>query len=215
MSERKIAVVSKNRELSELLATEAYFWGLATDRIEKASAAGEYSLIFWDSDSVSAFPAGLNGRLIVLRRGEETAESEESVAGATCLPLPLSLAALHGIFEALRFPSAQESGAPATVPGDTSLRLWRSGQENIVRYSGKNVHLTPNEADLLCLLGEAEGALVSREKISALLGAEKGNMSDVYICRLRRKLEHPFERKLIETVRGRGYRLKVPLVTGQ
>lgn len=196
MSERKIAVVSKNRELSELLATEAYFWGLATDRIEKASAAGEYSLIFWDSDSVSA-------------------ESEESVAGAACLPLPLSLAALHGIFEALRFPSAQESGAPATVPGDTSLRLWRSGQENIVRYSGKNVHLTPNEADLLCLLGEAEGALVSREKISALLGAEKGNMSDVYICRLRRKLELPFERKLIETVRGRGYRLKVPLVTGQ
>lgn len=213
MSGIKIAVVSKNKELSELLATEASFWEIPTDLIEKTSAVGEYSLIFWDSDSVSVFPTGLNGKLIVLRRGEEATEIDES--GATCLSLPLSLAALHEIFEALRFPVVQVSSMPAAVPSDPSLRLWRSGQENIVRYSGKNVHLTPNEADLLCLLGETGGALVSRDKISALLGAERGNMANVYICRLRRKLEIPFERKLIETVRGQGYRLKVPLFTGQ
>jgi two-component system OmpR family response regulator len=33
---------------------------------------------------------------------------------------------------------------------------------------------------------------------------------DVYIRRLRRKVDDPFEVKLIETVRGYGYRLNKP-----
>ncbi len=36
------------------------------------------------------------------------------------------------------------------------------------------------------------------------------NVIDVYIRRLRRKIDEPFEIKLIETVRGAGYRLTCP-----
>ena len=36
------------------------------------------------------------------------------------------------------------------------------------------------------------------------------NVIDVYIRRLRRKIDEPFEPKLIETVRGSGYRLRRP-----
>ena len=36
------------------------------------------------------------------------------------------------------------------------------------------------------------------------------NLVDVYIRRLRRKVDDPFEIKLIETVRGSGYRLQKP-----
>ena len=36
------------------------------------------------------------------------------------------------------------------------------------------------------------------------------NVVDVYIRRLRRKIDDPYELKLIETVRGAGYRLRRP-----
>jgi DNA-binding response OmpR family regulator len=36
------------------------------------------------------------------------------------------------------------------------------------------------------------------------------NVVDVYIRRLRRKIDEPFEIKLIETVRGVGYRIRKP-----
>jgi DNA-binding response OmpR family regulator len=36
------------------------------------------------------------------------------------------------------------------------------------------------------------------------------NVVDVYIRRLRRKIDDPFEVKLIETIRGSGYRLRRP-----
>lgn len=36
------------------------------------------------------------------------------------------------------------------------------------------------------------------------------NVVDVYIRRLRRKIDDPHEIKLFETVRGAGYRLQVP-----
>jgi DNA-binding response OmpR family regulator len=37
------------------------------------------------------------------------------------------------------------------------------------------------------------------------------NVVDVYIRRLRQKIDDPFEEKLLETVRGAGYRLCNPL----
>ncbi len=36
------------------------------------------------------------------------------------------------------------------------------------------------------------------------------NVVDVYVRRLRRKIDDPFEEKLFETVRGAGYRLRDP-----
>jgi DNA-binding response OmpR family regulator len=36
------------------------------------------------------------------------------------------------------------------------------------------------------------------------------NVVDVYIRRLRRKIDDPFDVKLFETVRGAGYRLCIP-----
>ena len=48
----------------------------------------------------------------------------------------------------------------------------------------------------------AEGHLWSYENIVA------SNVVDVYIRRLRRKIDDPFEVKLLETLRGAGYRIR-------
>ena len=52
---------------------------------------------------------------------------------------------------------------------------------------------------------------VRRDELMRLFGAEKGNIADVYISRLRKKLEDPHGPRIIETVRGEGYRLKVKI----
>ncbi len=56
--------------------------------------------------------------------------------------------------------------------------------------------------------------LITREMVVAHLWdydqSIASNVVDVYIRRLRRKVDDPFKVKLIETVRGAGYRLHDP-----
>ena len=45
-------------------------------------------------------------------------------------------------------------------------------------------------------------------ELSKLIGGASGNMCDVYICMLRKKIDDQFGVKLIYTVRGKGYMIK-------
>jgi hypothetical protein len=85
-----------------------------------------------------------------------------------------------------------------TVDKNSSSALW--GEQKI--------SLSEYEYKVLSLLCENRGEVVEREKIYSLLGAEDGNMGDVYICHLRRKIDNKLGLKLIYTIRGKGYMLK-------
>jgi two-component system response regulator RegX3 len=80
-----------------------------------------------------------------------------------------------------------------------------------VMLDGEELKLTPKEFDLLALLGEDPGALVSRREILSEVwdphwyGTTR--TVDVHIASLRRKLGHT---GWIETSRGVGFRLAVP-----
>jgi two-component system OmpR family response regulator len=56
--------------------------------------------------------------------------------------------------------------------------------------------------------------LISREALLEhawdLAYEARSNVVDVYIRRLREKVDRPFGRETIETVRGAGYRLRAP-----
>jgi DNA-binding response OmpR family regulator len=73
----------------------------------------------------------------------------------------------------------------------------------------RQVALTAREYGLLLHLLEHRGQILSREQI--LAAAWKGqqgvasNVVEVYVRYLRQKLEENGERRLIHTVRGRGY----------
>ncbi len=80
-----------------------------------------------------------------------------------------------------------------------------------VFYNGRRVNLTKREFELLKVLMENAGEVVSRErlftKVWASYGEESSNVVDVYIRNLRNKLgDRP--PKLIRTVRGIGYMIK-------
>jgi DNA-binding response OmpR family regulator len=80
--------------------------------------------------------------------------------------------------------------------------------------AGIPIELTSKEFSLLEYMLRNPNWLITREMAERHVwdygGASGSNLVDVYIRRLRRKLDDPFELKLIETVRGFGYRLNKP-----
>ena len=78
---------------------------------------------------------------------------------------------------------------------------------------GVTIAFTAKELALLELLMSAPGRLFSRERILANVWSSNEdpltNVVDVYIRRLRAKIDEGRERPLIHTVRGLGYRLEL------
>jgi len=78
--------------------------------------------------------------------------------------------------------------------------------------SGRILDLTPKELQLLELLMLHQGEILTRTYIAEAVWEMSfdgdSNVIDVNIRRLRAKADDPFERKLIHTVRGRGYVLR-------
>ena len=83
-----------------------------------------------------------------------------------------------------------------------------------VTVNGENVHMTAKELAILELLLTNPGKLFSRERIlSNVWGLNMDpltNLVDVYIGKLRKKIDQDGDDSLIETVRGLGYRLDLP-----
>ena len=80
--------------------------------------------------------------------------------------------------------------------------------------SGHQIELTAREFDVLEVLARNAGRLVTREALRTAVWHDDQRLSpnvvDVYIGYLRRKLERPRGRRLIRTVRGRGFLLESP-----
>jgi len=77
---------------------------------------------------------------------------------------------------------------------------------------GRRIDLSAKEFALLRLLAERQGDVLSRVRIAEEVWDMNfecdSNVVDVAIRRLRCKIDDPYERKLIHTVRGRGYVLR-------
>ncbi|MBI3862302.1 MAG: heavy metal response regulator transcription factor [Planctomycetia bacterium] len=80
---------------------------------------------------------------------------------------------------------------------------------NRVLRRGSRLELTPKEFALLSLLVRRTGEVLSRTLISEQVWDvnfdSDTNVVDVHIRRLRAKVDDPFEKRLIHTVRGKGY----------
>lgn len=81
-----------------------------------------------------------------------------------------------------------------------------------VTRGGREITLTLKESSLLEYLMRNAGKVVARTMIAEHVWDINfdsfTNVIDVYINRLRHKIDHGFDRPLIHTVRGRGYVLK-------
>jgi two-component system copper resistance phosphate regulon response regulator CusR len=83
-----------------------------------------------------------------------------------------------------------------------------------VSREGQELTLTPREFELLAYLLQHQGRVVSREMLARDVWNESArhtpldNVIDVHIAHLRQKLDEPFGRKLLHTLRGVGFILR-------
>ncbi|HTT04222.1 MAG TPA: response regulator transcription factor [Steroidobacteraceae bacterium] len=85
-----------------------------------------------------------------------------------------------------------------------------------VRRGGQRIELTSKEYGVLAYLLSSPGRVFSRTMILEHVWDQSfegvTNIVDVYMRYLRRKLDEPFDEKLIHTVRGVGYCIRAPEV---
>jgi DNA-binding response OmpR family regulator len=148
--------------------------------------------------------------LLLSARGEVNERVEGLNAGADdYLPKPFELAELVARVRALTRRGGDKKSAllrVATLTLDTTTRRAQRG--------GLEIELTAREYRLLELLMRSAGRLCGRmtilEKVWDYDFDPGTNLVDVYIMRLREKIDAGFEPKLLHTVRGMGYVLKEP-----
>ena len=102
-----------------------------------------------------------------------------------------------------------------TKAGELTLEDLRLDPAGHFAWRGEQpLDLTAKEFALLEYMMRNTNRLITREMAVAHLWdydqSIASNVVDVYIRRLRRKVDDPFDVKLIETVRGAGYRLRRP-----
>jgi DNA-binding response OmpR family regulator len=82
----------------------------------------------------------------------------------------------------------------------------------IVKRAGRELQLTQREYTLLEALASREGQVISRETILKDIWGDEfstSNTVDVHVRNLRKKVDEGFEKKLIHTIFGAGYSLRL------
>lgn len=113
-----------------------------------------------------------------------------------------------------RIRALMRRGAPEVTTRLKAGDLEMDVVSHAVTRSGQTLDLTVREFEILEYLLRHQGRVVSREMLGREVWKETSrhtpldNVIDVHMARLRRKIDHDFEPKLIQTVRGVGFTLR-------
>ena len=222
-------ILCEDGRLSRLLETELTYLGVTARVVDHLPTIGGEALL-------SVYFGGLEGELCLLMAdGDRFPLSDcEALAEACGCPLlafgreDVTLPAERGVY--LRRPfdldrledAARSLLSPAAAPLWTLARanprpekpveterssspVWEDG---VLTVQGQPIPLTATEQAIFQCLYTRRGETVSREELSGLLGGG-GNSVEVYVCKLRAKIEKPLGRRMIVTVRGVGYKMEI------
>lgn len=113
------------------------------------------------------------------------------------------VARINALLRRARLPSTQVSEVPL---------VFESDQRGILLY-GEFIALTQKEFDLLHLLASKPGKIFSREELFERVWGDSAKKAfrriDLYISRLRPRIQDPKGGELIVSVYGKGYQLQI------
>ena len=165
------------------------------------------------STSAASCARGARRPILVLSVvGDETEKVAALDAGADdYVQKPFGIDELLARLRAL-LRRATPSGEPVLEVGELSIDL----EKRLVSVGGRRVQLTPNEFDLLRVLAQNEGKLMTHPAILREVWgpaySTESHYLHVYVSQLRRKLEDdPARPRYLLTEAGAGYRLVNPV----
>ena len=138
---------------------------------------------------------------------------EDKVAGLKSggddyLTKPFAFVELLARVEALIRRDSQQSENSFLTIGDIEMDILA----RTVKRQGKRVYLHPREFKLLEYLLRNANQVVTRtmllENVWEYHFDPQTNVIDVHISRLRQKIDKPFEKPILQTIRGDGYMIK-------
>jgi len=222
----RILVVEDNKRLSDSLRMTLEDDGYAIDTAydgpdgEEMALMDTYDVIILDvmlphKDGLAVCRALRNKRVntpVLMLTARDTLEDRVSGLDSGAddyLVKPFEVDELRARIRAL-LRRESSSKSPLLQVADLTL----DPATHAVERAGKSIELTAKEFSLLEYFMRHPNHLISREMAESHLWSYdqlvSSNVVDVYVRRLRRKIDDPYEVKLFETVRGAGYRLRVP-----
>ena len=206
MREIRIAIVSKRIELSRFFALEAERFGFEVMTFDKdVGDLSAFDMCILDTEGMRHLPSVLAHSVVLIADGANAGDVTDS--GIIRLGYPTSIRDIDRIYARLLLGGEVENKKEKEEAVASGERIYFYREiANTVRYKDRNIQLSDYELRLLERLCASADEPVSRDELNRLLGAEKGNIADVYICRLRRKLESD-DKRIIFTVRSRGYKI--------
>ena len=222
----KILLVEDETEIGELIKNGLEKEGFALDYCQDGDSGMEHAMTrSYDAIVLDVMLPGRSGLeilkmiraghnnvpvIIITARGETEDKIEGLDLGADdYLPKPFFVEELIARLRAI-WRRSSETGMSVLSVGTLSANLMK---REVVR-SGVQIEMTPKEFSLIAFLIRAPGRLLTRTQILEQVWGyhfDPGtNLVDVYIRRLRSKIDIEGEVPLIETLRGVGYRMQDP-----
>jgi DNA-binding response OmpR family regulator len=227
----RILIVEDNHRLNASLKTSLEEDGFAVDSAydgeegESFALAAPYDLVLLDvmlpkKDGYALChdlrQQGMNAPILMLTARDAIDDRVHGLdSGADdYLVKPFSMSELRARLRALLRRNKPEKTTLLQV-GDLTI----DPANHAVQRGGVTIDLTPREFAILEYLMRSPNRILTREMIEAHVWnfdfISGSNVVDVYIRRLRKKIDDPYPLKLLETVRGVGYRLVQPATQGR
>ena len=182
--------------------------------IEQAYDAAVVDLMLPRRDGLSVIDEmrrrGIGTPVLILsaRRSVDDRVKGLQAGGDDYLTKPFAFAELLARVQAL-LRRATRAPEPTTLTADDLVLDLFSRR---VTRGGKSIDLRPREFALLEYLMRNTGRVISKTMILSHVWEynfdPQTNIVDVLVSRLREKIDRPFEKKLLHTVRGVGYTLR-------
>ncbi len=222
----KILLVEDEAEIGELIKTGLEKEEFSVDYCKDGDSGMEHAMSnSYDAIVLDVMLPGKSGLEILkmVRAGQNNVpiiiitargETEDRIEGLDLgaddyLPKPFFVEELIARLRAI-WRRSSETGMSVLNVGTLSANLMT---REVVR-SGLQIEMTPKEFSLLAFLMRAPGRVLTRTQILEQVWGyhfDPGtNLVDVYIRRLRSKIDFDGEIPLIETLRGVGYRMQDP-----
>lgn len=209
-----IAVLSQDEVFSRMIELEFVLHQLDVCVLRDHESHFSADIVLLDLDTVSAPVHAQYHQMIGFTRSSALSSDDARRQCAMILHRPFEMNILRReVFDILRQHNSMESHFHAlAVDLDSDQRSAKSElflKDGALYYGTQQILLSKRELQTVSLLMEKQGKVATREEISCVIGESGANKVEVYICYLRKKLEKICAKRVIATVRGKGYRLLI------